>query len=71
MSDETHTYTDKHIHTGINFKKLSFCLPKVGFKHDFNPPTSLNMMKLKEQKGKTTQNEVHPIENIWIRLHLE
>ena len=22
--------------------------PKVGFKHDFNPPTSLNMTRLQE-----------------------
>ena len=27
-------------------------LPKVGFKHDFNPPTSLNTTRLREQKGK-------------------
>lgn len=27
---------------------LVYISPKVGFKHDFNPPTSLNMMQLKE-----------------------
>lgn len=31
---------------------LMYVFPKIGFKRDFNPPTSLNMMRLKEYKGK-------------------
>lgn len=29
-----------------------YVVSKVGFENDFNPPTSLNMIKLKEQRGK-------------------
>lgn len=31
---------------------LVYVVSKVSFENDFNPPTLLNMIKLKEQRGK-------------------
>lgn len=66
MSDETHTHTptvtDNRAHAHTNGDRLqktwkyrTIVFPKVGFENDFNPPTSLNTTKLKEQsRGNST-----------------